>query len=121
MFTRRQFYLLLAEAGGALAVGAQPAALRTERITLKLNGFDPSAVSLPAGRVLLLLDDRSRLKNNVIQFDSVGANGAAARLKNFEQGPRGKLKFRDVLDLRPGEYELSVPGRAAWKCRITVR
>lgn len=104
-----------------LGAGAQTAALRTERITLKVNGFEPSAVSLPAGRWMLLLDDRSRLKNNVIRFDAVQTNGAATRLKDFDRGVQDKVKYRDVLDLRPGEYELSVPGRAAWKCRITVR
>jgi hypothetical protein len=117
--TKRRTLLLLG--GGCLAAGAQTTSLRTERITLKLNGFDPSAVTLAPGRVMLLLDDRSRLKNNVIQFDAVAAGGAAARLGNFEQGLRGKVKFRETLDLRPGEYELSVPGKSGWKCRITVR
>lgn len=117
MRTRREWLAAVMAAG----VSAQPSRLRTERITLKLNGFSPSAVTLPAGRVMLLLDDRSRIKDNQIHFDVVAANGPGARLKSFDQGPRRKDKFREVLELRAGEYELSVPGRASWKCRISVR
>lgn len=118
---RKQFLQAVSGFLASLSVVGQEGIIRSERITLKTGGFDPDEITLPPGKVLLLLDNRSRLADSRIEFDQVQTGGALSRLKSYVSDRKTGLRFREVMDLPAGVFELSVPGKAGWKCRITVR
>lgn len=89
--------------------------LKVLRVTLGPEGFTPAEVTLPRGRFLLVVYNKSGLEDVVLRLD--GENGG--RLREARSKGRGS-RWRDVFDPPPGRYVLGVADRPAWKCDITV-
>lgn len=115
---------LSAAFGAARSAAAPPTQGRTEppaqglkvlRLTLGPEGFTPAQVTLPRGRFLLVVYNKSGVEEVVLRLDG----GDGGRLREARSKGRGS-RWRDVFDPPPGRYVLGVADRPAWKCDITV-
>jgi len=91
------------------------ARLQTEVITILPDGFEPSQITRPFGRVFLLVENHSGLGEVSLALE----REAGAHLLDV-QVPREKLGWSDLIDLTPGEYVLTEANHADWVCKITI-
>lgn len=100
-------------------------------VTITPRGFEPSEVTVPAGRVLLAVDNRSGLREIALELDQETSNRPLPVLLKTgvrvdETGQRQvrvsreKLDWRGLNDLQPGRYLLREVEHLGWSCRITV-
>ena len=89
--------------------------LETELITLQAAGFEPNEIKRPQGAFILGVDNRAGVEAVELQF--MRADGQ--RL-NALQTPKRKVSWREVVDLAPGQYLLSVANRPEWTCNVTI-
>ena len=79
---------------------------RTLRIVADEYSLTPQEVSVPAGRLTLVLRNRGRLHHNVhVRVPREEPGEQAQDLGGTDTAPRGET-VRETLDLRPGTYEL---------------
>jgi hypothetical protein len=89
--------------------------LETELITLQPSGFEPNEIRRPQGAFILGVDNRAGVETIELQF--MRADGQ--RL-NALQTRKRKVSWREVVDLAPGQYLLSVANHPEWTCNITI-
>ena len=89
--------------------------VETELITLQHTGFEPNEISRPQGAFILGVDNRAGVEAIELQLRRV--NGE--RL-NALQTPKRKASWREVVDLPPGQYVLSVADHPDWTCNVTI-
>ena len=89
--------------------------LETELITLQPSGFEPNEIRRPQGAFILGVDNRAGVEAIELQF--MRADGQ--RLKAL-QTPKRKVSWREVVDLAPGQYLLSVANHPDWTCNVTI-
>lgn len=85
-----------------------------ELVTLRPAGFEPAEISRAGGRFLLAVNNRSGLEGLTLRL----ATESGARERDVNLGRR--LRWRERLNLSPGDYALTVAGRPDWTCRITI-
>lgn len=95
--------------------GNSVAELEAELVTATPTGFEPAEITRPQGRFLLAVDNRSGLND----LDLYLERETEGRV-NVALGRRGKLKWREVLDLPPGHYFLRATNDATWRCSLTL-
>ena len=93
----------------------KPERLETELITLQPSGFEPNEIRRPQGAFILGVDNRAGVEAVELQF--MRADGH--RL-NALQTPKRKVSWREVVDLPPGQYLLSVADHPEWICSVTI-
>ena len=91
------------------------ARLETELITLQPSGFEPDEIRRPQGAFVLGVDNRAGVESIELQFRRVDGQ----RL-NALQTPKRKVSWREVVDLPPGAYVLSVANHPEWTCNVTI-
>lgn len=84
-------------------------------VRLTPKGFEPSEVTVAAGRYYLLLQNASGLDQFAVRVDR--ENGS--RLYDVRLEPY-KRKWKQTLDLQPGRYIISEPDHPSSTCVITV-
>ena len=89
--------------------------LETELITLQPSGFEPTEIRRPQGAFILGVDNRAGVESIELQFMRVDGQ----RL-NALQTPKRKVAWREVVDLPPGEYVLTVAHQPEWTCNVTI-
>ena len=89
-------------------------AVESEVITLTPRGFEPAAITRPAGRFILMIENPSGEEVSV-QLDA--ENGSRLGSKHSS---REAPDWSELLDLRPGGYVLKAPERPEAVCRITI-
>lgn len=96
---------------------APPAGERVEAevITLRPSGFDPAEITRPRGRFYLAVENRSGTHDLDLRL----SREAGGRLVEVRL-PRGRLKWRGMIDPPPGTYTLTEAGRPDWVCRVTI-
>lgn len=92
-------------------------AIESESITLRPTGFEPAFITRPAGRFLLMVDNRSGSPVMTLQLDKQA--GASTRLRDVRI-PREELDWSDVVDLHPGSYILTEAAHPERVCHITI-
>jgi len=97
-----------------MAQGPQ-APVQAELITVTPTGFEPSELTRPTGRFLLAIDNQSGLDEVEFYFE----REAGGRV-NVPLSRRGKLAWREIVDLTPGTYVLRATNDESWRCRITI-
>jgi len=104
-------------AGGENQTQTNHTAVRIEAqpITLTPQGFEPTEITRPKGPFLLVINDRTGPRPLEWRLERQGGN----HLKSVSM-PMGKHKWREVVDLPPGNYLLSESGNPQWKCQITI-
>lgn len=89
--------------------------VEAEVITILPTGFNPSTITRPHGRFLILIDNRSGSNEIALKLDRVaGHRLRAVRLTKEE------LILRQIEDLPPGEYLLTEADHPDWVCRVTI-
>lgn len=84
-------------------------------VILRPSGFDPSSFTLPRGRFLFGIDNRTGFEG--LDFHLNRLTGDHVK----EVKPRkGQHDYREVYDLSPGDYVLSESSHPKWVCRITI-
>ena len=89
--------------------------LEAELVTATPAGFEPSEITRPQGRFLLAVDNRSGLG----ELDLYLERQTGGRL-NITLSRKGKLAWRQVLDLPPGQYVLRAANDENWRCNLTL-
>lgn len=90
--------------------------VEAEVITILPTGFQPSQITRPRGRFLLLIDNRSDADDLTFRLDSL----AGEKLREMRQTKEQKI-VRQLEDLPPGEFLLTAAGGfEKWVCRITI-
>ena len=89
--------------------------LETELITLQPSGFEPNEIRRPQGPFILGVDNRAGVEAIELQFMRVDGQ----RL-NALQTRKRKVSWREVVDLPPGQYLLSVANHPEWTCNVTI-
>jgi uncharacterized cupredoxin-like copper-binding protein len=114
-----------AAAGARAALRASPAAhARAEQadagvqvllLTLGPTSFEPSEVTLPKGKYLIVVHNRTGLEGFALRLERDGG------VKLHEaRVPARKLEWGGQFDMTPGEYVLSEADHPEWACRVNV-
>ena len=99
------------------AAAPQPAKNRigAELISISRFGLETTAITRPAGKFFLMIENRSGL--NPITFRLQAEHGE----KVFEvTQPTDQLDWADEMNLHPGHYTLTIAERPSWVCEITI-
>lgn len=88
--------------------------LEAELVTLSPAGFEPAEVVRAGGPFLLAVNNRSGAEGLTLLL--VRQNGARER----EVRLRGRMRWRERVNLPPGDYTLSVAGHPEWVCRLSI-
>lgn len=99
----------------AMMVQGPQAAVQAELITVTPTGFEPSEVTRPKGRFLLAIDNQSGLDEVNFYFERETVGRVSVPLSR-----RGKIAWREIVDLTPGTYILRATNDESWRCRITI-
>jgi hypothetical protein len=84
-------------------------------ITFQPYGFEPSEVTLKAEPFLLAVDNRSGVHEPVFRVNRV----AGGRLHEVRMA-KGRLAWRQLVNLSPGDYVLTEATHPDLVCRITI-
>jgi hypothetical protein len=91
------------------------ATVEAELITATPTGFEPAEITRPQGRFLLAVDNQSGLDS----LDLYLEHETDARV-NATLSRKGKLKWREILDLPAGNYALRAANDPSWRCNIRL-
>ena len=91
------------------------APIQAELITITPTGFEPAELTRPKGKFLLAIDNRSGLDEVDFYFE----RETGGRV-NVPLSRRGKLAWREIVDLPPGTYILRATNDQSWRCRLTI-
>jgi hypothetical protein len=100
---------------GAAAVSQN----RSERVEVEVirllpTGFEPTEIKRPPGRFILVVNNHSGINEMEIQLDAETRTLAEGRL------PKGKKRWRTVIEAAPGRYVLTALGRLERTAYITI-
>ena len=84
-------------------------------INLRPEGFEPSEMTLPAGRHLFVFNNRTGLDEFALRLERDGQG-------TVREGrpPRFKRNWRQMVRLAPGTYVVTEMGHPEWTLRVTV-
>ncbi|HEV3470193.1 MAG TPA: hypothetical protein VG148_12785 [Pyrinomonadaceae bacterium] len=89
--------------------------VEAEVITVTADGFEPAEITRPAGRFLLVVENRSGVESITFHI----SDEAGELLKQVAL-PAEKPDWAEELDLPAGRYRLAEAGHPDWSCLITV-
>ena len=89
--------------------------LEVERIRILPKGFDPSEITRPQGAFFLAVDN-----SNILGLAQLSLKGPTGLTLKAAALPRGRMGWREVLDLQPGQYRLSDIHHPGAVCLITI-
>lgn len=84
-------------------------------VTLRPQGFEPSAITRPEGRFVLAINNRSGLREISVTLD----REFGPRLRTIPMARKRRL-FGEGIELPPGRYVLTEASHPKWVCNITV-
>jgi len=99
----------------ATMVQKPQAPVQAELITVTPTGFEPSELTRSKGRFLLAVDNQSGLDEVEFYFE----RETGGRV-NVPLSRRGKIAWREIIDLTPGTYVLRATNDESWRCRFTI-
>ena len=108
-------HLRRAPSEAATMVQGPQAPVQAELITITPTGFEPTELTRAKGRFLLAIDNQSGLDEVEFYFE----REAGGRV-NVPLSRRGKIAWREIVDLTPGTYLLRATNDESWRCRITI-
>ena len=89
--------------------------IQAELITITTTGFEPTELTRPKGEFLLAIDNRSGLDDVDFYFERETGGRVEVPLSR-----RGKLAWRELVNLTPGTYILRATNDESWRCRLTI-
>ena len=106
--------LLLTKAASSPEQRPEPP-LQAELVTITPAGFEPAEIIRPPGKFLFAVDNRSGMD----EVDLYLERETGGRV-NVPLSRKGRLAWREALDLTPGTYLLRARHDESWSCRITI-
>lgn len=105
-----------ASSASSATVQTQNGSDRTEVeiVTLRPQGFEPSEITRPKGRFILVVNNQSGINELDLKLDS-----DKGRVKD-DRLPRGKKRWKTILDLPPGDYVLTESSDPTRIAHITI-
>ena len=103
-------HLKRAPSEAATMVQGPQAPVQAELVTVTPTGFEPSELTRPKGRFLLAIDNQSGLDEVEFYFE----RETGGRV-NVPLSRRGKLAWREIVDLTPGTYILRATNDESWR------
>ena len=102
----------------ALAPSASPSGAAAVRVvTATRTGFEPSSLTVPTGRVILIVHNRTGLP----QFPTTLVGPNAIQVAAHALDAATQSNALDDLTLAPGVYHLANSQNPHWICQITVQ
>lgn len=89
--------------------------LAVELIILRPHGFEPREITRRLGRFMLVVNNRSGLKEMSLRLLRDTGNHL-----HEERVPRESLNWKKPVDLPPGHYILTDTNHPEWNCSITI-
>ena len=89
--------------------------IEAELVTVTPHGFEPQQITRPLGPFLLMLDNRSGLRQVNLHL----SREAGARLRDVPV-PREEPNWSEVVALPPGQYLLTEADHPGWVCRVVI-
>ncbi|MEK6280647.1 MAG: hypothetical protein AABN95_09875 [Acidobacteriota bacterium] len=84
-------------------------------LTIRPTGFEPNEISIPAGKYLIVVRNRTGLAQFSLRVD----RGTGVRLYDVRL-PRYKRDWKQIVQLTPDTYVITETNHPGWVCRITV-
>jgi hypothetical protein len=102
---------------GSIIASGKPTPIRidSELITINPYGFYPKEITRPKGLFLLAVDNRSGIHELSLQLNL--DNGGRVKEKPLL---KGQLRWRQPIDLNPGNYVLTEANHPDWVCHLTI-
>ena len=91
------------------------AEIEAEVVTATPIGFEPAEITRPQGRFLLAVENAAGLSD----LDLYLERETGGRV-NVALSRRGRLRWREILDLPPGRYILRAANDESWRCSINL-
>lgn len=88
--------------------------IESELITLTTRGFEPVEITRPAGKFILMVDNRSEEEMNFRLARETGESLHDIRSSREERD------WSEIMDLKPGKYVLTERDRPDLSCSITI-
>lgn len=114
---------LLASPSAGQRAGVTKAPIPSHIVALAVtpSGFDPPALAITAGNTFFSVYNRTALPDLTLQLDQTAEGLATAQ--RLKSGPlaRSKKAWRDITDLAPGVYTITVAEMPKLQFRLTVR
>lgn len=89
--------------------------LKSVLFTIHTEGFEPNEITLPAGKYVLAVDNRSGSEDVQLNL----RRGQSEKLKEAKLS-RKQMDWNSVIELTPGQYSLSDLNRPKWSANIKV-
>ncbi|HKR59901.1 MAG TPA: hypothetical protein VJS64_09195 [Pyrinomonadaceae bacterium] len=84
-------------------------------LIIRPSGFEPKELTIPAGKTLVVVRNRTGLDQLSIRLE----RGGGTRLIDVRL-PRYKREWKQVIQLPPDTYVVTETNHPDWECRITV-
>jgi hypothetical protein len=88
--------------------------IETELITVTRRGFEPTTISRPEGKFILMIENPA-WRNLNLRFSRDSGESV-----NQIRASREEPDWNEVQDLRPGRYVLTEQNHPEWTCLITI-
>lgn len=88
--------------------------MESELITVSRRGFQPSTITRPQGRFLLMIENPDR------QDLDLHFSRATGEPLHQIRASRNEPDWNDIQDLPAGRYVLTEQGHPQWTCLITI-
>jgi hypothetical protein len=88
-----------------------------EVIVVRSWGFDPSSITRPKGKFILIVDNRSGFVDLDLRVDKV----AGSHINGAHATDHRQHDWVDIFDLEPGNYQLTEANHPKWLCKITIK
>lgn len=88
--------------------------VEAELITVLPKGFEPGTIVRPAGKFVLMFDNQSRLQPLQLRLERAGVP-RVADIKLLR-----KTGATKVLNLPPGDYQITEANHSDWTLRLTL-
>lgn len=96
-------------------LAAQEERLEAELVTVHPTGFEPTEITRPKGKFLLIVNNRSGLTEVDLQLRRNA--GTKLREKKLQFAKR---RWSEVIQLPPGQYEITEANNPEWIFRMTI-
>jgi hypothetical protein len=90
--------------------------LETATLMLTPDGFEPDELTMPAGKLLLVLNKRIGPRDAEFELRVADHGNVVYRVRM----PENTLNWSEIIELHPGNYTLSVVDNPQWVCRIKI-
>ncbi|MFN7921622.1 MAG: hypothetical protein U0Q16_16090 [Bryobacteraceae bacterium] len=110
---------LLAQGNGQ-GNAKEPIPDHTLPLVITPDGFRPTSATITHGRAFFAVFNRTALPDVTLQLDKLNPGNAPAQKIKETPLPKNKKAWREVIDVTPGTYQITVRESPSWTFSLTV-